>query len=198
MSLSDLMKTTILLVSALLISPFAKGADDDKPVPPAIQTLSEALISALKSGDGAAVTACWHTPAALGKVKGAEATRTAGTAKTPVDPVDPVDPVKETEREEKRQVKNQAEAVKIVGQMRAMITKYFGEVAQIKFSKVKMDLDPDSPSDAPVYEDIDIHLLAADGAHLKITVEKAIQIEGVWKFKGELDNDLVLALPDEG
>ena len=186
------MKTTILLVTALLISPFVKGAEDDKPVPPAIQALSEALTSAIKSGDGAAVTACWHTPAALGKVKGAEAAGTAGTAKTPVDPV------KETEREEKRQIKNQAEAVKIVGQMRAMITKYFGEVAQIQFSKVKVDLDPDSPSDAPVYEDIDIHLLAADGAHLKINVEKAIQIEGVWKFKGELDDDLVLALPDKG
>lgn len=89
----------------------------------------------------------------------------------------------ETEREEKRQARNQADAVKIVGQMRTMITKHFGDVAQIKFSKVKFDVDPDSPSEAPVYEDLDIHLVVADGAHLKINVEKAIQIEGVWKFR---------------
>ena len=185
------MKTTLLLLFVSLTAVFARGADDDKPVPPAIQALSEALVTAIQSGDAAAVTACWHTPAALGKVKGEEATRDAGTAKTPVDPA------KETEREEKRQARNQADAVKIVEQMRAMITKYFGEVAQIKFSKVKADLDGDSPSDAPVYKDIDIHLLAADGAHLKITVEEAIQIEGVWKFKGKLDDDLVLNLPDK-
>ncbi|MBP6785443.1 MAG: hypothetical protein KA152_16740, partial [Verrucomicrobiales bacterium] len=62
----------------------------------------------------------------------------------------------------------------------------------------KFDVDPDSPSEAPVYEDLDIHLVAADGAHLKISVEKAIQIEGVWKFRGELDDDLVLDLLDKG
>jgi len=192
MSVLNPMKTTLLLVSVLLTAPFARGADDDKPVPPAVQALSEALVTAIQSGDAAAVTACWHAPAALGKVKGAEATRNAGTAKTPVDPA------KETEREEKRQARNQADAVKIVGQMRTIITKYFGDVAQIKFSKVKFDVDPDSPSEAPVYEDLDIHLVAADGAHVKISVEKAIQIEGVWKFRGELDDDLVLDLLDKG
>ena len=186
MSVLGLMKTTILLASVLLAASFVKGAEDDKPLPPAIQALSEALVTALQSGDGAAVTACWHTPAALGKLKGAASPKEEG-AKKPVDPA----------KEEKRQTKNQEEAVQIVGQMRAMITKYFGEVAQIKFSKVKADLDGDSPSDAPVYKDIDIHLLAADGAHLKITVEEAIQIEGVWKFKGKLDDDLVLNLPDK-
>lgn len=192
MSVLNPMKTTLLLVSVLLTASFARGADDDKPVPPAVQALSEALVTAIQSGDAAAVTACWHTPAALGKVKGEEATRNAGNAKTPVDPA------KETEREEKRQARNQADAVKIVEQMRTMITKYFGDVAQIKFSKVKFDVDPDSPSEAPIYEDLDIHLLAADGAHLKINVEKAIQIEGVWKFRGELGDDLVLDLLDKG
>jgi hypothetical protein len=36
----------------------------------------------------------------------------------------------------------------------------------------------------------------ADGTNLKLEVDSAIRVEGVWKFQGRLEDDFTIELPD--
>lgn len=186
------MKTASLL-TALCLSFTATNvlADDDTPVPEEIQKLAQSFFAAFTAGDEAALSACWHSPDVLGKVKADEAVKEAGSSPTEIDVA------KETEREVKKQTKNLAVTLQRVAQMRALVAKHFGDVAQLKLESVEIDPDEDAPTEAPAYDNLDIRLLAAEGTHLKISMDDVVKLEGVWKFKGRIDDDLTIELPDE-
>jgi hypothetical protein len=84
-----------------------------------------------------------------------------------------------------------------VAQMRALVAKHFGDVALLKLVSVEIDTDEDAPLEAPAYDELDIRLLASEGTHLKISMDNVVKLEGVWKFKGRIDDDLTIELPDE-
>jgi hypothetical protein len=184
------MKTKFLLVvvASLFVTPLM--ADDDTPVPAEVQKLVETMVAALKSGDDAALTACWHSPEALGKLKAA-----AGAANATTAP-EPVDAAKQEEKEIRRQNKNLQVTLARAALMRAVITKHFGDLGQLTLTKVVLDEDDQAPAELPQYDGIDICLRTADATDLGIGVDDLVRIEGVWKFQGRLEEDVTLELPD--
>lgn len=170
--------------------PPALKADEDTPVPPEVQKLVETMVTALKTSDDAALTACWHSAEVLGKLKAAEAAAEASTSPTPIDAA------KEQEKEVKRQTRNLQVTVTRAGQMRAIMSKYFGEVGQLTLTRVEVSVDDEASPESLRFDGVEIRLRAADGTNLKIEVDAAIQIEGAWKFQGRLEDDLTIELPD--
>jgi len=186
------MKTAFLL-TALCLAFTANNvlADEDTPVPEEIQKLAQSFFAAFTTGDEAAVSACWHSPDVLGKAKADEAVKESGSSPTEIDVA------KETEREVKKQTKNLVVTLQRVAQMRALVAKHFGDVAQLKLDSVEIDSDEDALTEAPAYDNLDIRLLAAEGTQLKISMDDVVKLEGVWKFKGRIDDDLTIELPDD-
>lgn len=186
------MKTAFLLTAmCLALTSASVLADDETPVPEEIQKLAQSFFVAFTTGDEAALTACWHSPEVLGKAEAEVAVKEAGSSPTEIDVA------KETEREVKKQTKNLAVTLQRVAQMRALVAKHFGDVAQLKLESVEIDPDEDAPTEAPAYDNLDIRLLAAEGTHLKISMDDVVKLEGLWKFKGRIDDDLTIELPDE-
>ncbi len=179
------MKTTLLLLSLLsLLAPLLR-ADDDTPVPPEVQKLVESMLTAFKASDDVALKACWHSPEVAGKLKAAEAVKEGK------------DPAKEEEKEIKKQTRN-LEATGIrAGQIRALISKHFGELAQLTLNRVELDVDEDAVPEKPRYSNVKIRLRSGDGTALKLEIDDAVQIDGVWKFQGRIDDELTIELPDE-
>ncbi len=159
-------------------------------MPPEIKTLAETFVTALKSGDDAALNACWHSAEVLGKAKAEAAVKAAGTSP------EPVDSAKEQEREVRKQTKNLSANLERINKVRALVSKHFGDRAQLKFVSVELDEDEDAPADDPAYDDAEIHLLASDATQLRISMDDIVKINGVWKFKGRIDNDLTIELPE--
>ncbi|MFZ4594914.1 MAG: hypothetical protein ACOYOF_11695 [Verrucomicrobiaceae bacterium] len=186
------MKTASLLTAICLACASASvRSEEDIPVPEEIQKLAQSFFAAFTTGDEVAVSACWHSPEVLGKAKADEAVKEAGSSPTEIDVA------KETEREVKKQTKNMAVTLQRVAQLRALVAKYFGDVALLKLVSVEIDTDEDAPLEAPAYDELDIRLLASEGTHLKISMDNVVKLEGVWKFKGRIDDDLTIELPDE-
>ena len=177
------MKTTLLLLACALFS-HSSFAADDTPVPPEVQKLVETMLTAFKASDDAALKACWHAPEVAGKVKAAEATKEGK------------DPAKEEEKEIKKQTKNLDVSAARAGQMRELISKHFGELAQLTLTSVELDLDEDAPEEMPRYENVSIKVRAADGTSLELEVDDAVKINGTWKFQGRFDDEVTIELPD--
>lgn len=183
------MKTTLLLLSLFsLLAPFLK-ADDDTPVPPEMQKLVEAMVTALKGNDDTALQACWHSPEVLGKVKAAQATAEASTSPTEVDAG------KEQEKEIKKQTRNLQVTVARAGLVRALMSKFFGELGQLTLTSVEVSEDEAASPDTPRFDGIEIRLRTADGTNLKLEVDSALRVDGVWKFQGRLEDDFTIELP---
>lgn len=178
------MKTTLLLLSLFsLLAPVLR-ADDDTPVPPEVQKLVESMVTAFKASDDAALKACWHAPEVAGKLKAAEAVKEGK------------DPAKEEEKEIKKQTKNLDVSAARAGQMRELISKHFGELAQLILTSVELDLDEDAPEAMPRYENVSIKVRAADGTSLELEVDDAVKLDGTWKFQGRFDDEVTIELPD--
>jgi hypothetical protein len=184
------MKTTLLLISLFSLLAPSLRADDDTPVPPEVQKLVEAMVTALKGNDDTALQACWHSPEMLGKVKAAQATAEASTSPTEVDAA------KEQEREIKKQTRNLQVTVARAGLVRALMSKYFGELGQLTLTSVEVSEDEDASPDTPRFDGIEIRLRTADGTNLKLEVDSALRVDGVWKFQGRLEDDFTIELPD--
>jgi hypothetical protein len=184
------MNTTFLLLATVTLLSASVMAEDDTPVPPEVQKLAETMVAALKSGDDAALTACWHPAEVLGKLKAAAVAAEATTSP------EPVDAAKQEEKEIRRQNKNLQVTLARAAQMRALITKHFGELGQLTLSKVELDEDDEAPADLPQYDGVDICLRSADGTDLVIGVDDIVRVEGVWKFQGRLEEDVTIELPD--
>jgi hypothetical protein len=184
------MKTTFLILSLFSLLAPALSADDDTPVPLEVQKLVEALVGALKGNDDTALTACWHDAEAMGKVRAAQATAEATTSPKEIDAE------KEKEREIKKQTRNLQVTVARAGLVRALMSKYFGELGQLTLTSVEVSEDENASPDTPRFDGIEIRLRTADGTNLKLEVDSALCVEGVWKFQGRLEDDFTIELPD--
>ena len=192
--LQNHMKTkTLLPLLALCFAITPIHAADDTPVPPEVQKLAETLVAAIKSGDDAALLACWHTPEALAKIKQAEdAAEDVAESKT----TSAEDSAKTAEREVKRRNDDNKTSTERAARLRTFLAKHFGEVSALTLTSVELDEDNDAPADQPAYDDVDIFVRTADGAAVKIGVDDLMKIDGAWKFKGHLDDDISIKLPE--
>jgi len=177
------MKNILLLLACFLLT-HSVFAADETPVPPEVQKLVESLVTAFKTSDDVALKACWHAPEVTGKVKAAEAAKEAKDA------------AKEEEKEIKKQTKNIDVSAARVGQMRTLISKYFGDLAQLTLTGVELGLDEDAPVEMPRYNSVHIHVRAGDGTVLELEVDDVVQIDGTWKFRERFDDELTIELPD--
>ena len=180
----------LALILAFILPVASVRADEDTPVPPEVQKLVETMVAAIKSADDAALLACWHTPEVFAKVKQEEAAKEAGTSPTPIDSA------KEGERELKRRTKDNTVTTARAAQMRDIISKRFGELAMLTLTSVEIDEEETATPAQPAYDGIEIRLRTADGTALKIGIDDLIKIDGAWKFKGRLEDDLTIELPD--
>lgn len=184
------MKTRLLLISLFSLLAPSLRADDDTPVPPEVQKLVEAMVTALQGSDDTALSACWHSAEVLGKVKAAQTTAAAATSPTEIDVS------KEKEKEIKKQTRNLQVTVARAGLVRALMSKYFGELGQLTLTSVEVSEDEDASPDTPRLDGIEIRLRTADGTNLKLEIDSALRIDGVWKFQGRLEDDFTIELPD--
>lgn len=162
-------------------------ADEDTPVPPELQTLAEAFVSALKSEDNTALLNCWHPPETFAKLE---------EAKTLAEGSSPEEATKDYEREIRNQKRDHAVILDRASSIRTFITKNLGNLADLKLTKVEIDIDAGAPPDQLTYDDIDLHLTAADGTPLQISIDDAVQLNGTWKFKDRIEGRLSITLPD--
>ncbi len=165
-------------------------ADDDTPVPSEVRALVESAVTALKSGDDAALISCWHSPEELAKLKQAQVT----SAKE--SPEKPVDAAKEGEKELKRRTKDNIVTLTRAAQLRSMLTKLLADIGQLSLAEIDLDEDEASSPDLPIYDNADLSLRAQDGSEIRIGVDEIVKINGVWKFKGRLEDDFMVQLPE--
>jgi hypothetical protein len=183
------MVTRLLLSLSLVFG--SLHAEDDTPVPPEVKSLVEQFLTAFKAADTAAMTACWHSPEVLSKLKRDAATAESGTSPTPIDAE------KEAEKELRRQTKNMATSLTRAAAIRDVITKHFGDLAGLTFLRVELDEDDDSPATLPAYDGVEIYLKSTTGTELRISVDDAVKVDGIWKFRDKLEDELVLCLDPE-
>ncbi len=177
------------IVASCLVPVF--GADDPKnPPPPELKTLAEVLVNAIKSKDDAALAACWHSPEVMAKLKADEALAASGTSPTEIDV--PKEREKELRRREKDMLRNKQR----IDEIRSLITKHFGNLDGLKLVELEVDPDDDAADPEAAFDEVDIHLLAADGTKLRIELDDALRIDGVWKFKGRVEDKLCIELTD--
>ena len=173
-----------LMVSRLL------AEDEATPVPPEVKALAEQVVAALKSGDDAALLACWHSPEILVKVKLIEEAAEDGA------PLSAEDSAKESERELKRRVRDNTVTVARAAQLRTLLQKHFGDLNALTLETVEIEEDESLSPTMPAYDDVDLYLLGADGTRLRMGIDDLIQFEGAWKFKGRLEDNLSIELPE--
>jgi len=182
-----------LLLSFIVASCLASvlHADEPKtPPPPELKTLAETLVNAIKSKDAAAIAACWHSPEVLAKLKADEALAASGTSSTEINV--PKEREKELKKREKDVVRNNQR----IDEIRALITKYFGSMDGLKLVSADADPDEDAADPEAALEDVNLHLIAADGTKLRIKLDDLLRIDGVWKFKGRIEDKLSMELTD--
>jgi hypothetical protein len=177
----------IVAVSLLTVPGIGK---DDTPVPPEVQKLVETMVAALKSGDDAALAACWHSAKVLGDVKAAAVAARSETE------AELIDSVEQGNKEMARQSKNLQITLTRAAFARGVLSKYFGDISQLTMTRVELDLAKDAPEYLPRYDGVEIYLRAADGTNLEIGVDDLVRVSGVWKFQGQLEEHLTIVLPD--
>lgn len=181
----------IPLFSILLLALPARLKAEETPVPPEVAALAGQFITALKSGDNAAMLACWHPAEALSKAKQELAAKEAGTSPTPIDAAE------EGEDELKRQVKNLKRTTERAATIRGLLIKYFGDLSQLKLDEVDLGEDGDSTPEHPSLDEVELRLTTADGAHIILEVDAVSQLAGVWKFRGRLEDTIKLRVPEK-
>lgn len=184
------MKTFHAILCLFLMQSAMLRAEDDTPVPPELQKQVETLVAALKSGDDASLSSCWHGAEVLGRIKGAQAAAEASTSPKPVDAA------KEQDKEVKRQTRNLEVTLARAAQMRTLVSRLFGDLNQLTLKRVEVSEDDEASPDLPRFDGVEIRLKAADGTQLKIEVDAALCVDGAWKFQGRLEDDLTIELPD--
>ncbi|MCX6854196.1 MAG: hypothetical protein NTV80_04735 [Verrucomicrobia bacterium] len=184
------MKTVLAICLAACLFSTLQGEETKAPVPPELQALAESLVSAIKTNDTAAISACWHTPEVMAKSKATEAQAEAAIATKEIDVA------KETEKELKRRVKDMEYSLHRIGEVRALITKCFGDLAPLKLAELELDDDSEATEAEPAYDNVELHLTAADGTMLTLEIDDAVRIEGSWKFKGRVEDKFSIELSD--
>lgn len=184
------MKRLLCFIVASCLVPALHADDPQTPPPPELKALAETLVTAIKSKDDVALAACWHSPETLAKLKADEALAASGTSPTEIN----VD--KEREKELKRGEKDRLRNKQRIDEIRALITKHFGDISALKLVQLEVDPDDDAAAPEASFGNVEIHLLAADGTRLRIEIDDALRIDGVWKFKGRVEDKLSIMLTD--
>ena len=184
------MKLLLCFIVASCIVPALHADEPKAPPPPELKALAETLVNAIKSNDAAAIAACWHSPEVLAKLKEAEALAASGTSPAEINVP------KEREKELKRREKDMLRNKQRTDEIRSLITKHFGNLESLKFVELEVDPDEDAADHEAAFDEVDIHLLAADGTKLRIELDDALRIDGVWKFKGRVEDKLCIELTD--
>lgn len=182
------MKTTILLSLAACLFTTLKGEEAKTPAPLELQALAESLLTAIQAQDNAAISACWHAPETLAKRKVAEDQAKAALKNKEINAE------KEADKERKRREKDMEYTLHRIGQIRALATKIAGDPAQLKLTELELDNDSEATEAEPAYDNVELHLAAADGTELTFEIDDAIKIEGTWKFKGRVEDRFSIEL----
>ncbi|WP_395737176.1 hypothetical protein [Prosthecobacter sp.] len=177
-----------LLVASCLVS--ILRAEDPAPPPAELKALAEVFITAFKADDTAAIAACWHSPEVLARLKEAEALAASGTSPTEINV--PKEREKELKRREKDLVRNKQR----IDEIRALITKHFGSISDLKFVSLEVDPDDENADPSAAVDNVELHLLAADGTRLRMEIDDALRIDGIWKFKGRIEDKLSIELTE--
>ena len=61
---------------------------------------------------------------------------------------------------------------------------------------MELDVVEDAVSEKPRYSNVKIRLRSGDGSALKLEIDDAVQIDGVWKFQGRIDDEITIELPE--
>jgi hypothetical protein len=184
------MKPTLLLCLAVCLFTPLKGEEPKTPVPPELQALAESLLTAIKAQDNAAISACWHSPETFAKIKVAEEQAEAALSNKEINAE------KEADKERKRRERDMEYSLHRIGQIRALATKIAGDPAQLKLAELELDTDSEATEAEPAYDDVELHLAAADGTLLTFEIDDAIKIDGTWKFKGRVEEQFNIELTD--
>lgn len=169
----------------------ALHADESKtPPPPELKNLAEALVNAIKTQDAAAIAACWHSPEVLAKRREAQALAESGTSPTEINVA------KEREKELKKREKNMIRNKQRLDVIRELISKHFGDAVGMRLAELEVDGDDDATEAEPAFDEVELHLTTADGTRVELDVDDAIRIDGVWKFKGRVENKLSIEFAD--
>ncbi|MFZ2278945.1 MAG: hypothetical protein WAW39_14160 [Prosthecobacter sp.] len=182
------MRLLLCFIVASCLVPVLHAEDPKTPSPPELKALAETLVNTIKSKDDAALATCWHSPEVMAKLKADEALAASGTSPTEIN----VD--KEREKELKRREKDMLRNKQRIDEIRALITKHFGDISALKFVELEVDPDDDAADPEAAFDEVDIHLLASDGTKLRIELDDALRIDGVWKFKGRVEDKLCIEL----
>ena len=83
-----------------------------------------------------------------------------------------------------------------IDEIRSLISKHFGTLDGLKLAELEVDPDEDAADPEAAFDEVDIHLLASDGTKLRIELDDALRIDGVWKFKGRVEDKLCIELTD--
>lgn len=186
------MKTSLSVVclAVCFLSP-ALSADETKVPPPAeLKALAEKFVNALKTRDEAVIAACWHTPEVLAKRREAQALTEAGTSPTEINVA------KEREKELKKREKDMIRNKQRLDVIRELISKHFGDAVGMRLAELEVDGDDDATEAEPAFDEVELHLTTADGTRVELDVDDAIRIDGVWKFKGRVENKLSIEFAD--
>lgn len=184
------MKTTLLLSLAACFFNTLKAEEAKTPVPPELEALAKSLLNAIQAQDNAAISACWHAPETLAKRKVAEE-----QAKAVLNNKE-INTEKEADKERKRREKDMEYTLHRIGQIRTLATKIAGDPAQLKLTELELDTDSEATEAEPAYDDVELHLAAADGTEITFEIDDAIKIEGTWKFKGRVEDRFSIELTD--
>ena len=184
------MKLLLCFIVASCLVPALHADEPKAPPPPELKTLAETLVNAIKSNDAAAIAACWHSPEVLAKLKADEALAASGTSPTEINVS------KEREKELNRREKDVVRNKQRIDEIRTLITKYFGNMDGLKLVEAEADPDEDAIDPEAAFENVDLHLVASDGTKLKIELDDLLRIDGVWKFKGRIEDKLSIELTD--
>lgn len=163
----------------------AAQTPDAPPVPPELQALADTFVAAMKAMDEAALDACWHSPNTLAAAPQADA--------RPGDPTLPRDRKGQLDRSVNDAANTRARA----SQMHTLITRHFGGPEQLKLLRVELSRGAAASSvNEATYDDVKLHFLAAGATHLMMSIDDVVKIDGVWKFRGRLKDQLTIVLPD--
>jgi hypothetical protein len=184
------MKVLLCFIVAACLVPALQAEVPKTPPPPELKAIAETLVNAIKSNDAAAIAACWHSPEVMAKLKADEALAASGTSTTEIDV--PKEREKEIRKREKDMLRNKQR----IDEIRSLISKHFGNLDGLKLVELEVDTDEDAADPEAAFDEVDIHLLASDGTKLRIELDDALRIDGVWKFKGRVEDKLCIELTD--
>ncbi len=154
----------------------ASQSPDAPVVPPELQSLVANFVAAFKDSNESALAACWHSPHAV-------ATDPA-TASSTVP----------RELQVRRGVNDISQTAARMVQLRAA-SNIFGGPLVMKLLKVEVGRAGSTTANESTFDDVKVHFLAPGNTHLMISIDDVAKINGVWKFRGQIKDELTIVLP---